>query len=512
MNSINAPFLILVTILGGVVVFVLRWLQKRILVLENQINLKTENKEMPPPQALRSEATASLQQHTADDGVGLANGSGESGNQPQDPSQPEEDRFGTPLALTREEYRRRISALKTREASLLEQTEALSAERDRLTAALSKVSGLSADDAKEELRAELSKSIGSESIRRPFFVEQRNASQIDSEAKRTLLSAMQRMCVQAMNEHTLTQVEIPNEEMKGRLIGREGRNIRSFESETGTTLMIDESPGMVLISAFDPLRREIARQALVKLILDGRIHPANIEEAVQEANADVKKLTIALGEEAVSKLKLNNVHPEIVSLLGQLHFRHSNGQNTLSHSIEVAFFSSLLASEIGLDPVLAKRAGLFHDIGKAMSEEYEGSHAAAAGALLRRYGEPLEVVNAVEASHEEVEAFTPFVGLLMLADTLSAARPGARSDSTQGFIQRLRSLEDIAREIKGVSECYALQAGREIRVIVDPGKVSDEEARKISLKIRNQIEEQLHYPGTIRITVIREARFVEEAK
>ncbi len=336
--------------------------------------------------------------------------------------------------------------------------------------------------------------------------------QIEDRARAVLLAAMQRVGSTPMSEETSTTVSIPNDEMKGRLIGREGRNIRSFESVTGVSLLIDETPDTVLLSGFDPVRREIARSTLEALIKDGRIHPASIEERYAEAFKEMDKAVINLGEEALRKLRIGTVHPEVVSLLGKLHFRHSYNQNTLDHSIEVAFLCSLLASEIGLDPALAKRAGLFHDLGKAIDHEFEGSHAAAAARILRHHGEAPEVVNAVAASHEEVAAESPYAGIVMLADTLSASRPGARADSTDGYVQRVRSLENLARGFEGVRDCYALQAGREIRVIVDPDNVPDDEARRLALRIRNRIENELQYPSTIKVTVIRESRFCETAK
>ncbi len=505
MSPLEITSIALAVGIGAIIFNLYRAMQRRILTLESSL--------VRPDSAQGRLDRVAPPSRPIDEISPKAAPSVKSADQTPEPTpSPESDAaFGTPLALSRDEYRHRVQALRTREISLQEQIEAVEADRLKLTDSLARLAGLNTEQAREELFEQLSGSVTSDSMRMPKYLEQRTGSQIEDEARRTLLSVMQRISIQSMQEHTLTQVTIPSEDMKGRLIGREGRNIRSFESETGTTLLIDETPGLVLISAFDPVRREIARQALENLIRDGRIHPANIEDAVRNATGDVEKLTIIIGEEAVTRLKLNSVHPEIVGFLGQLHFRHSNGQNTLSHSIEVASIASLLASEIGLDPVLAKRAGLFHDIGKAMSEEYEGSHAAAAGALLRRYGEPSEVVNAVEASHEEIPAETPYVGLLMLADSLSAARPGARADSTKGFIQRLRSLEDLAKTLPGVSECYALQAGREIRVIVDPDILDDQASRRLAIQLRNRIEEELNYPGRIRITVIRETRHVEEA-
>ncbi len=339
----------------------------------------------------------------------------------------------------------------------------------------------------------------------------RSELEIADEAKRVLLAAMQRITSQPMNDATATVVTLPSEEMKGRIIGREGRNIRTFEHATGTTLMIDETPDSVLISCFDPVRREIARIALEALLRDGRIHPSSIEEEVIKAEEEMHANVIDLGESALRKLRLHNVHPEVVALLGKLHYRLSNNQNTLAHSVEVANLCSLIASEIGLDPTLAKRAGLFHDIGKAVDEEYEGSHAMVGADIIKQHGEDPRVVNAAAAHHREVPAESAYAGLVMVADSLSAVRPGARASSIDGFIQRVRSIEEIAQAQPGVVDAYAIQAGREVRVIVEPESVSDEEARQIARRIRTRIEEELNYPGTIEITVIREQRFSETA-
>lgn len=332
------------------------------------------------------------------------------------------------------------------------------------------------------------------------------------EAQRIIVDTMQRITATPPNEMSATMVLIPNEDMKGRLIGREGRNIRAIESCTGVTLMIDETPGSLLVSSFDPVRREIARIALERLIKDGRIHPVSIEETVASVRDELKDSVIELGERALLKLRLHGVHPEIVSLLGKLHYRLSNNQNTLEHSIEVAFFCSLLASELGLDPDIAKRCGLFHDLGKAIDHDYEGSHASSAAMLLKRYGEDERVVNAVAASHDEVAPTSVYAGLLRVADALSASRPGARANALEGYLQRVRSLEDLAREFDGIHEVYAVQAGKEIRVIVEPDHMDDQEARQLARNLRRRIEDELQYPGTIKVTVVREQRFVETAK
>lgn len=339
----------------------------------------------------------------------------------------------------------------------------------------------------------------------------RAESEIADEARRILLAAMQRITSQPMNDATATVVSLPSEEMKGRIIGREGRNIRTFEHATGTTLMIDETPDSVLISCFDPVRREIARIALEALLRDGRIHPSSIEDEVAKAEEEMHANVIDLGEGALRKLRLHDVHPEVVALLGKLHYRLSNNQNTLAHSVEVANLCALIAAETGLDPVLAKRAGLFHDIGKAVDEEYEGSHARVGAEIIKQHGEDARVVNAAAAHHQEVDAESVYAGLVMVADSLSAVRPGARASSIDGFIQRVRSIEEIAAGLPGVSEAYAVQAGREVRVIVEPEVVNDEEAKQLARTIRKRIEEQLNYPGSVEITVIREQRYTEIA-
>lgn len=339
----------------------------------------------------------------------------------------------------------------------------------------------------------------------------RSEAEVADESRRILLAAMQRITSQPMNDATATVVTLPSEEMKGRIIGREGRNIRTFEHATGTTLMIDETPDSVLISCFDPVRREIARIALDALLRDGRIHPASIEEEVEKAEEAMTANIIELGENALRKLRLNDVHPDVIALLGKLHYRLSNNQNTLAHSVEVANLCALIAAEVGLDPVIAKRAGLFHDLGKAVDEEYGGSHAAVGADIIKQHGEDPRVVNAAAAHHKEVPAESAYAGLVMVADALSAVRPGARASSIDGFIQRVRSIEGIAKEQSGVSDAYAIQAGREVRVIVEPLKVDEDEARKIALRIRERIEDELNYPGAIEITVIREQRFSETA-
>jgi ribonuclease Y len=373
------------------------------------------------------------------------------------------------------------------------------------------VSHMDADEIKQALREEVELECQDElrAMRRATL--ERSEQDLQNEAKRILITAMQRLASKPNNDITATIVQLPNDEMKGRIIGREGRNIKSFELATGVTLLIDESPQMVLISSFDPVRREIARVALEGLVQDGRIHPASIEDFVSRAREDVDMNVQAAGEAAVQTLSVNGLHPEIIKLLGRLKYRFSYTQNALDHSIEVGQLCSMLASEIGLDPNVAKRAGLLHDIGKGIEGEYAGSHAVIGGDFVKRHGETPIVVNAVAAHHEEVKPETVYAGLVILADTVSAVRPGARSESMTSYIQRLDRLEKLATSVDGVQQAFAIQAGREVRVVVNPKIVTDDEARDIAKALRQRIEEELQYPSTIRITVIRESRFTETA-
>jgi ribonuclease Y len=348
-------------------------------------------------------------------------------------------------------------------------------------------------------------------LREEFLLK--SEREIEEEARRKLITCMQRLSSGPQEDVTATLVPIPSDDMKGRIIGREGRNIKSFESLTGTTLLIDETPDNVLVSSFDPVRRETARIALESLIKDGRIHPSSIEEAVRRAEEEVKQSVVESGEDALRRLRLNRMHPEVVTSLGQLRFRLSNNQNSLEHSIEVANLCALMAAELGLEPEIAKRSGLLHDIGKVLDEDHGGSHAQAGAFFLKRIGQEDEkVLNAVAGHHGEVPPESSYVALVMIADSLSAMRPGARADSLDGYLQRVRSLEAIAAGMEGVSEAYAIQAGREIRVIVEPDKISDKESARLARDLRRRIEEELQYPGTIRVTVIRETRAQETAK
>jgi len=336
--------------------------------------------------------------------------------------------------------------------------------------------------------------------------------EIEQQAQGILVDVLQRVAQKESRNLSASTVILPNDELKGRIIGKEGRNIKAFEAITGVTLMIDEVPGGVLVSSFDPTRREVAKIALEHLVKDGRIHPATIEEAVGHAQKAIDQTIVESAENVLGELGISGVAQEIVQLVGRLKFRNSFNQNTLDHSREVAEISALIACELGLDPNLAKRAGIFHDMGKAVSAEWEGSHASVGAAILRKYGEHPAVINAVEAHHEEVPVETIYGGILMLADGLSASRPGARVESMELYLKRLESLEKLASDIPGVTEAYAIQAGRELRVIVTPEMVDEDKSRQLARHIRDRIEEELQYPSTIKVTVIREQRFTETAK
>lgn len=389
--------------------------------------------------------------------------------------------------------------------------EALREKSRNLRKKLEKLAGMDAEEIASALREEVQIDCQDElrAMRRQLV--ERSEQDVQNEARRMLVAAMQRLSSRPNNDLTATIVQLPTEEMKGRIIGREGRNIKSFEASTGVTLLIDESPQMVLISSFDPVRREVARVALEGLIQDGRIHPANIEEFVQTAQEEIELKVEQAGEEAVAQLSINGLHPEVIKLLGRMKYRFSYTQNALDHSIEVGFLCSMLASELGLDPAIAKRAGLLHDIGKAIESDYEGSHAAMGADFIKRHGETPTVVNAVAAHHEEVPPESVYAGLVILADTVSAVRPGARAESMSSYIQRLDRLEGLAKSIDGVRQAYAIQAGREVRVVVNPNVVSDDRASEIAKELRQRVEEELQYPSTIRITVIRENRYTETA-
>ncbi len=415
------------------------------------------------------------------------------------------------LALLDYQLEQRQERLNRENAAVKQARDAIRALSKSVRKRLEGVSQMDAEEIRRQLREEVLLECQDEirALRRSTL--EKSEQEMQGEARRILVAAMQRIASKPNNDITATLVQLPTEEMKGRIIGREGRNIKSFEAATGVTLLIDESPQLVLVSSFDPVRREVARVALEGLVKDGRIHPASIEEFVKRAREEIELTTTAAGEEAVAKLNINGLHPEIIKLLGKLKFRFSYNQNVLDHSVETAFLASLIASEVGLDPNIAKRAGLLHDIGKAVSGEQEGSHAHIGAEFIKRYGETPIVANAVAAHHEEVKPETVYAGLVILADCISATRPGARAESITNYLQRLERLEKLALALDGVQQAFAIQAGREIRVVVSPTAVTDERARELAKELRKRIEAELQYPSTIKITVIRESRFTETA-
>ena len=347
------------------------------------------------------------------------------------------------------------------------------------------------------------------------YIKEREAEaklEVDRTAKSMLVTCMQRYAGDVANEQTVTVVNLPNDEMKGRIIGREGRNIRTIEAVTGVDLIIDDTPEAIVLSSFDPYRREIARLTIESLIKDGRIHPTRIEELYDKVSNEILIKIREYGEEALFELGITKMDPELVELVGKLHFRTSYGQNALQHSIEVANLSGLLAAELGENVVLAKRAGLLHDIGKSIDHEMEGSHVTIGGEIARKYKESEIVINAIESHHGDVEATSVISVLVAVADALSASRPGARNDSLENYVKRLQELENIANDNPGIEKAYAVQAGREIRVIVKPEEIDDLESYQIARNIKNRIENEMQYPGTIKVTVIRETRATEEAK
>ncbi len=377
---------------------------------------------------------------------------------------------------------------------------------------LERISGLTSDQAKEQLVSAVKEDVKHETAMYVKEMETRAKEDARKKAKEYVVTAIQKCAVDHVAETTISLVQLPNDEMKGRIIGREGRNIRSIENATGVELIIDDTPEAVVLSSFNPVRREIARIALEKLIVDGRIHPARIEEMVEKATKEVETMMREEGEAATLELGVHGIHPELVRLLGRMKFRTSYGQNALKHSMEVAQLSGLLAAEIGVDVRMAKRAGLLHDIGKSIDHEVEGSHVELGVNLCKKYKENPIVINAVASHHGDEEPESLIACLVQAADAISAARPGARSETLESYTTRLKQLEEIADSFQGVDKTFAIQAGREIRVMVVPEQISDDDMILLARDISNQIEENLDYPGQIKVNVIRESRVVDYAK
>ena len=402
--------------------------------------------------------------------------------------------------------------LAKREEEMRKQKEEISRLNEQRVQELERISGLTSDQAKEYLLKIVEDDVKHESAKMIKEMEHRAKEEADKKAKEYVVNAIQKCAADHVSEATISVVQLPSDEMKGRIIGREGRNIRTLETLTGVDLIIDDTPEAVVLSGFDPIRREVARIALEKLIVDGRIHPARIEEMVEKAQREVETMIKEEGEAAVLEVGVHGIHPELVRLLGKMKFRTSYGQNALKHSIEVAHLSGLLAAELGLDVRLAKRAGLLHDIGKAVDHEMEGSHIQLGAELCRKYKESATVINAVESHHGDVEPTSLIACIVQDADTISAARPGARRETLETYTSRLKQLEDISNNFKGVDKSFAIQAGREVRVMVVPEQISDADMVLLARDISKQIEAELEYPGQIKVNVIRESRVTDYAK
>jgi ribonuclease Y len=406
----------------------------------------------------------------------------------------------------------RSTGLEEAQAELDTQRAELARLDDERRAVLERAAGLTAEQAKSELVATIENQAKREATLLVREAETQARRDGEERARRIVTLAIQRVASEQTSESVVSVLHLPGEEMKGRIIGREGRNIRTFESVTGVNLIIDDTPEAVLLSCFDPVRREVGRLALEKLVLDGRIHPQRIEEAYERSKAEVEQLCVRAGEDAMVELAITDMHPELVTLLGQLRYRTSYGQNVLAHLVESAHIAAMMASELGMDPVLLKRCTVLHDIGKALTHEVEGSHALIGAEIAHKYGESADVVHAIEAHHNEVEVRTVEAVLTQAADAISGSRPGARRESLEAYVKRLERLEEIATAHEGVDKVFAMQAGREIRVMVKPDRVDDIQAQVIARDVAKQVEEELTYPGQIRVTVVRESRATEFAR
>lgn len=411
-----------------------------------------------------------------------------------------------------ETLEKREARMNAKEAELDRLRSEVEESHQRQLQELEKISGLTSEQAKEYLIKSVEDEVKHETAVLIKELENNAKEEAEKKAKEYVVSAIQRCAADHVAESTISVVQLPNDEMKGRIIGREGRNIRTLETLTGVELIIDDTPEAVVLSGFDPIRRDVARIALEKLIVDGRIHPARIEEMVEKAQKEVETMIREEGEAAALEVGVHGIHPELIKLLGRMKYRTSYGQNALRHSVEVAILSGLLAAEIGVDVRLAKRAGLLHDIGKSIDREMEGTHVQIGVDLCRKYKESAIVINAVEAHHGDVEFQSLIACIVQAADTISAARPGARRETLEAYTNRLKQLEDITNSFKGVDKSFAIQAGREVRVMVVPEHVSDDDMVLLARELSKKIEAELEYPGQIKINVIRESRAIDYAK
>ena len=426
---------------------------------------------------------------------------------PAENPKPEPDRPNRTAELARRE-----DVVARREADLEREREQLATRSQHLITALEQASSLSASRAKQLLLQEVEDDARHAAAVRIRQIEEETKRDAERRVRNILSVCMQRLAAGHAAETTVSVVQLASDEMKGRIIGREGRNIRALENLTGVDFIIDDTPGAVVLSGFDGVRREIARMTLEKLLQDGRIHPARIEESYYQAKSELESHMVKMGEQSVLEAGVHGLHPELVKILGRLRFRTSYGQNVLAHSVEVSHLAGMMADELGASPKTSRRAALLHDIGKAVTHEIEGPHALVGGDLARKYGEPEAVAHAMEAHHNEVEPQTIEAVIVQAADALSGARPGARGESLEQYVKRLRDLEQIAMRHNGVDKVYAMQAGREIRVMVAPGAIDDDAATLLSYEIAREIEKELEYPGQIKVTVIRESRAVEYAR
>ena len=423
------------------------------------------------------------------------------------------------LQQKEENIDRKTDAIEKKEEALAEKHEALLREQDEIklikrsqTEMLERISGFTADQAKEYLIQQVESEVTHETAMKIKEIEARAKDEADQRAREIVATAIQRCAADHVAEITVSVVPLPNDEMKGRIIGREGRNIRTIETLTGVDLIIDDTPEAITVSCFEPVRREIARLALEKLIADGRIHPTHIEEMVEKARREVEATIKAEGERVVFECGVRNLHPELVKMLGRLHYRTSYGQNVLQHSIEVSHIAGMMAAELGADVAAAKRAGLLHDIGKAVDHEMEGTHIQLGVEFCRKYKEKEDIIHAIQAHHGDVECKTLVACLVQAADAVSAARPGARRENLENYIKRLEKLEEITGDYPGVEKSYAIQAGREVRVMVKPEQVSEDQMVILARELARRIESELEYPGQIKVHVLRETKVVEYAK
>ena len=423
------------------------------------------------------------------------------------------------LQQKEENLDRKTEALEKREESLAQKHAAIDKENEEIkvikrsqTEMLERISGFTAEEAKAYLIAQVEAEVTHETALKIKEVESRMKEECEARAREVVAQAIQRCAADQVAEMTVSVVPLPNDEMKGRIIGREGRNIRTIETLTGVDLIIDDTPEAITVSCFEPVRREIARLALEKLIADGRIHPTHIEEMVEKARREVEATIKAEGERAMFECGIRNLHPELVKMLGRLHYRTSYGQNVLQHSIEVSHIAGMMAAELGADVQTAKRAGLLHDLGKSIDHEMEGTHVQLGVEFARKYKEKEEIIHAIEAHHNDVEPRTIVACLVQAADAISAARPGARRENLENYIKRLEQLESIATSFQGVEKAYAIQAGREVRVMVKPEQVNEDQMVILARDLAKKIEEEMEYPGQIKVNLIRETKCVEYAK